>query len=315
MPEHIKVPDVSPIVRYAANGTQTEFAYPFPIFASEDLAIFLDGAKQSSGFTISGAGNTSGGNVTFDTAPASDTVVTLARELPIERVTDFLEGGDFSAVSINNELDYLIAALQQVNRENDLMLRYSDHETPANVELPSVAQRANKGLGFDGSGNPVALDLSGATAPADFTATGTGAAKALDQVDEALKAGAISAENLQEANRHIENLAHLKSEELRASLAEVNQTIRAEIASEDKFVRRMRPTFGYLMALTWAAQMLGVAYVIIFDTQRAASVLTAMASLSAIWGIGLSVLGIYVYKRSEDKKLLNSSHETIIWND
>jgi len=55
--------------------------------------------------------------------------------------------------------------------------------------------------------------------------------------------------------------------------------------------------------------------VIIFDTQRAASVLTAMASLSAIWGIGLSVLGIYVYKRSEDKKLLNSSAETIIWHD
>ncbi len=176
MPEHIKVPDVVPIVRYAANGTQDQFSYPFPIFASEDLAIFLDGAEQNSGFTISGAGNTSGGSVTFDTAPDADTIVTLARDLPIERVTDFLEGGDFSAISINNELDYLIAALQQVNRESDLMLRYSDHETPANVELPSVAQRANKGLGFDGSGNPVALELSGATAPADFTATGTGAA-------------------------------------------------------------------------------------------------------------------------------------------
>lgn len=139
-----------------------------------------------------------------------------------------------------------------------------------------------------------------------------GAAKALDQVDDALKAGAISAENLEEANRHIEKLAQLESEELRASLSEVNQTIRSEIASQDQYVRRMRPTFGYLMALTWAAQMLGIAYVIIFDTQRAASILTAMASLSAIWGIGLSVLGIYVYKRSEDKKLINSS-EIIHW--
>lgn len=142
-----------------------------------------------------------------------------------------------------------------------------------------------------------------------------GAAKALDQVDEALKAGAISVENLEEANRHIESLAQLKSEELRTSLAEVNQTIRAEIVSEDKYVRRMRPTFGYLMALTWAAQMLGIAYVIIFDTQRAASILTAMASLSAIWGIGLSVLGIYVYKRSEDKKYLKTTGETIYWHD
>ncbi len=141
-----------------------------------------------------------------------------------------------------------------------------------------------------------------------------GAAKALDQVDEALKAGQINIEHVAEANRHIEELAHLKSEELRTSLAEVNQTIRAEIASEDTYVRRMRPTFGYLMAFTWAAQMLGIAYVIIFDTQRAASVLTAMASLSAIWGIGLSVLGIYVYKRSEDKKLLKTG-ETIFWHN
>lgn len=175
MPEHIKVPDVAPIARYVVNGTQTTFSYPFPIFASEDLAVYLDGAKQASGFTINGAGNTSGGEIIFDTPPPMDTILTLARELPIERVTDFLEGGDFSAQSINNELDYVIAALQQVNRENDLMLRYGDHETPANAELPSRAQRANKGLGFDGNGNPVALDLSGASAPPDFTPTGTGA--------------------------------------------------------------------------------------------------------------------------------------------
>ena len=69
----------------------------------------------------------------------------------------------------------MVAALQQVSREHDLMLRYSDHETPANVELPSRKVRANKGLGFDDNGNPIALDLSGAADSPDFTATGTGA--------------------------------------------------------------------------------------------------------------------------------------------
>ena len=175
MPQHIKMPDVTPIVRFVANGVQTEFTYPFPIFASEDLAVYLDGARQVSGFTVNGAGVTAGGSVVFDTAPANSAIVTLARELPIERMTDFLEGGDFSAQSINNELDYLTAALQQVNRENDLMLRYGDHETPANAQLPDRAVRANKGLGFDGAGNPIALDLSGASVPPDFTPTGTGA--------------------------------------------------------------------------------------------------------------------------------------------
>ncbi|MCB9976326.1 MAG: hypothetical protein H6858_01845 [Rhodospirillales bacterium] len=176
MTEHIKMPDVTPLVRYVANGTQTEFEYPFPIFASEDLAVYLNGAKQASGFTIDGAGETLGGSVTFDAAPAINTIITLARELPIERVTDYLEGGDFSAQSINTELDYLIAAIQQVNRENDTMLRYGDHEAPAEVILPDRAVRANKALGFDGNGDPVAVTLEGSMASPNFTPGGTGAA-------------------------------------------------------------------------------------------------------------------------------------------
>ena len=141
-----------------------------------------------------------------------------------------------------------------------------------------------------------------------------GAAEALHKVDEALKAGTISTEQISEANRHIEKLAELESKNSQITLSEINETIRSEIASKDKFVRRMRPTFGYIMALTWAAQMFGIAYIIIFDTARAGVVLAAMSSLTAIWGIGLSVLGIYVYKRSEDKKLFPNK-ETIFWNE
>lgn len=175
MPEHIKMPDIAPVARYLADSEQTEFTYPFPIFASEDLAVYLNGAKQVAGFDIAGEGETTGGTVTFDVAPAEDVIVTLARELPIERMTDFLEGGNFSAQSINNELDYLTAGLQQVSRENAVMLRYGDHETPGETQLPSKSARANKALGFDGDGNPVAVSLEGSMAAPDFTAVGTGA--------------------------------------------------------------------------------------------------------------------------------------------
>lgn len=140
------------------------------------------------------------------------------------------------------------------------------------------------------------------------------AGQALDQVDLQLQSGALSAEDITEANRHIETLAQLQSDELKANLAEVNKSLRAEIASQDLYVRRMRPTFGYVMAVTWAAQMLGVAYVLIFDTSRAGLILNAMSSLSAIWAVGLSVLGIYVYKRSEDKKLKFPENH-IFWNN
>ena len=48
--------------------------------------------------------------------------------------------------------------------------------------------------------------------------------------------------------------------------------------------------------------MLAVAYVILFKTAEAAAVITAMQSLSTTWAVGLSVLGVYVYRRRTEKK-------------
>lgn len=130
-----------------------------------------------------------------------------------------------------------------------------------------------------------------------------GASKALEEVGSAIQNGSVSTDVVAEANRHTEAIAEIELKQYETSLSEINQSLRAEVVSDDPYVRRMRPTFGYLMAVTWAAQMLGIAYVMIFETARAGEVLNSMSSLSAIWAVGLSVLGIYVYKRSEDKKL------------
>lgn len=173
--EHIKMPDIAPLIRYVANGIETSFAYPFPIFASEDIHIYFNGAQQFSGFDVTDVGETVGGYVTFDIAPQSGIILTLERRIPLERVTDFLEGGDFSAQAINNELDYLTASLQQINRDTSPMLRYSDHEQAGNNTLPPRETRANKALGFDGNGDPVAVSLDGAMASPDYTALGMGA--------------------------------------------------------------------------------------------------------------------------------------------
>jgi hypothetical protein len=160
------------------------------------------------------------------------------------------------------------------------------------------------------------------------------ASEALVNVEQAWRDDQITLEQRAEANRHAEKMAELESEKHVLTLTQINETMRTELNSEDKYIRRMRPTFGYLMAFTWAAQMLGIAYVIVFDTSRAGVILNAMSSLSAIWAVGLSVLGIYVYKRSEDKKgryinplpqftaptppqkpAVNQTHETITWNE
>jgi len=40
--------------------------------------------------------------------------------------------------------------------------------------------------------------------------------------------------------------------------------------------------------------------------------MAALGNLSAIWTVGLLVLGVYVYKRSEEKK--SAQQDVIFWN-
>lgn len=172
---HIKMPDVIPLVRYTANGTDTVYAYPFPVFASEDITVLIDGVKLNHGYAVTQAGDTEGGEILFDTAPISGATVTIERRVPYERLSDFLESGEFSARSLNNELDYLMASVQQLSRDQQSMLRYTPAENAADTTMPDRNIRAGKVLGFDANGNPIAVDYGLTQAAPSFTATGTGA--------------------------------------------------------------------------------------------------------------------------------------------
>ena len=154
----------------------------------------------------------------------------------------------------------------------------------ARIGLPVLIRAVSEGL--DRIENPVART----------------AASALKDAGAAVQAGVIAPEAVAEANRHVERLAELSGDVEKTALGEINRSLRAEAASDDPYVRRMRPTFGYVMALSWSAQMGALAWVIVTDPARAGAVIEAMASLGTIWTVGLSVLGIYVYRRSGEKK-------------
>ena len=84
-------------------------------------------------------------------------------------------------------------------------------------------------------------------------------------------------------------------------LEAVNKTIRAEVMSKDAYVRRMRPTFGYILAGTWALTMIAVAYTIFATPHYAGEIIGHIGELSTMWTVGLAVLGIYVWGRSSEK--------------
>ncbi|MCR6633149.1 MAG: hypothetical protein NVV74_25640 [Magnetospirillum sp.] len=114
MTEHIQINDVAPLVHYDADGVQAAFTFPFAVFKATDLEVWLNEAKTPAGFTLSGVGISSGGAALFAVPPAAGTRVTLRRRMALERISDFQADGIIRAKTLNDELDYQVAAVQQV---------------------------------------------------------------------------------------------------------------------------------------------------------------------------------------------------------
>ena len=106
---------------YSGNGSTTVFAYGFKVFDEDDLTVILrtdaTGAEAvqsiTTNYTVSGVGNTSGGNVTFVTAPASGITVVIRRASPLTQTTDYTPNDPFPAASHEDALDNLTFIAQQ----------------------------------------------------------------------------------------------------------------------------------------------------------------------------------------------------------
>ncbi len=168
MDEHIRIGDVAPRVQYVADGVQTAFTYPFPIFEPADLEVRLGGFLQQAGFTISGAGRSEGGTVGFAAPPAPGVLVTLRRNLVVARTSDFQENGILRSRTLNDELDYQVAALQEVKEEIGTAIRLDPSEVGTLTTLPPRTTRANRLLAFDSIGDVTVLDRGPGTVTLPF---------------------------------------------------------------------------------------------------------------------------------------------------
>ena len=218
MVEHIRIGDVAPRVHYVADGVQSGFTYTFPIFADADLEVRLDGLVQRSGFAVAGAGSSDGGTVQFFEPPPPGCAVSLRRELVVERTSDFQENGVLRARTLNDELDYQVAALQEVKDGLGGALRLDPSEAGGATTLPLRRARANKLLGFDSAGAVAVFDRDGAAlslpfqgavprtvedklaerlSARDFGAVGDGAADDGPALQAAMNAAAASGKGLE----------------------------------------------------------------------------------------------------------------------
>ena len=169
----ITISDTEPRVQYTATAGQTSFTVPFEFFANADLKVF-NGTTQltfaaspadQTEYSVSGAGQTGGGSITLGAPGATlNDVITIYRDLAIERTTDFPTSGAFQINSLNTELDKIIAMAQQLERD----LKFSPKAAATtsntfNITFPNLS--ANKVLSVNsaGTGLEFAQDITDIT--------------------------------------------------------------------------------------------------------------------------------------------------------
>lgn len=151
MTEHIKINDVAPRIQHLGNGVALAFAFPFLIFNGSEMEVWLDDQHATQGFTVTGAGASGGGAVTFAAPPADGVRVTLLRRLALERQSDFQTDGIIRAKVLNDELDYQTAAIQQVADDVSRAVKQSARSGAiADLTLPEPA--AGRGIKWSADG-------------------------------------------------------------------------------------------------------------------------------------------------------------------
>lgn len=187
MPRHLQINASKPRIQYRADGVRCEFLFPFAIFADTNLEVYLDDQRAASGFTVRGVGESEGGSIVFASAPAAGVKVTLRRRLVVQRTTDFQESGPFRARVLNDELDYLTAAVQQLESDIERTVRLAPTDADAVTLLPDAAQRAGRAITFDSNGNVTTV------LPRDLVSDQTATWRSLDDIPEGTSVQRFSA--------------------------------------------------------------------------------------------------------------------------
>jgi hypothetical protein len=114
---HVIIDDISPRISHVVGATpRTEFEVPFAFFEESDLVVTVgpDTFVLDTDYTVDGItadGGFQGGTVTLEDAVTSITV-TIERNVPIERTTDFPDSGPLNIKALNTQFDKLFAILQ-----------------------------------------------------------------------------------------------------------------------------------------------------------------------------------------------------------
>ena len=132
------------------------------ILQDSDLTVIIRSStgtettkSLSTHYTVAGAGDASGGSITFTTGntPASGETVVIRRNVPQTQAIDYIANDPFPAETHEEGLDRATMVAQQVSEEADRSIKLSRTNTMTSTEFTvGATDRANKILAFDSTG-------------------------------------------------------------------------------------------------------------------------------------------------------------------
>lgn len=164
---------------YSGNGVTTAFGFTFKVFDEADVRVVENtagvetDAVLNSDYTVTLNGDqeaSPGGTVTYPSAPAAGTTITLVGNLGYSQPTDLPEGGSFRAQNVEDALDRQAILAQQLLETIGRTLNYPVGDT-ASTSLPTATQRASKFLAFNADAEPIAAEGMSSAPVTAFMAT------------------------------------------------------------------------------------------------------------------------------------------------
>ena len=154
---------------YAGNGSTTVFAYTFRVLDEAHLRVVLtDSAGNetvqtlATHYGVSGVGDSGGGSVTMVTAPATGETLTVLRDVPFTQETDYQNQGAYYAETVEDALDLLTMADQQLEERIDRSVTLPVASTITDLAFPTPT--ADALIGWNADANALANFLPNTSA-------------------------------------------------------------------------------------------------------------------------------------------------------
>lgn len=223
------------IVRYDGDGATVAFDYPFLIFQSTDLKVYVDGSLvANSNYSVSGVGVEAGGTVTFSVAPAvGDENVILEREALFTQPVSIQEGSKFPASVVEAAHDRNVMLSQQLDTrvKRCIQIGVTDFAgTDSTTIASNASERALKVIAFNSTGTGMTLVDGGGTAEAEIWA----------------QAAAQSAANAANSANSASNALNTINAIVAGLQDQINAAISGFVTGDMKLTWRPSPTTGWV---------------------------------------------------------------------